>query len=153
MYPRILLSLAIFLGGILSVQGLAIKARNASATLEGGYYAHCLSITVVEHGDYKGWLSGVCADTYGSRYHNVQLNLNDCLMNLNGFINWGENGNAMKSCNCNSKKGQTQFIKCECPNGAHDMWITSELDLNTNIYYDGDTHTIGCFGHEGVEGA
>ncbi|KAK3951078.1 hypothetical protein QBC32DRAFT_215835 [Pseudoneurospora amorphoporcata] len=76
----------------------------------------------------------------------TDIELNQCLDNVNGQVHWKENGNGIGNCDCRSKWKTPLVIECQCPDDRGNKRISS-INLNEQMTYESDT--FKCFGSSG----
>ncbi|EAA30424.3 Cyanovirin-N [Neurospora crassa] len=76
----------------------------------------------------------------------TDIDLNQCLENMNGQIKWKENGNGIGTCECRSKRNTPFVIECQCPDDRGNKRISS-VNLNEQLRYENGT--FKCFGASG----
>ncbi|KAK3935380.1 hypothetical protein QBC46DRAFT_346675 [Diplogelasinospora grovesii] len=114
------------------------------AAADGGFMSQCVEYELYISGDQIGIFHALC----GVNSQPTHIDLNLCLANVNGMLWWADKGGAMGSCTCVSRRFKTEIIDCQCLDDTGDTRAAS-MDLNYQIQYDEDKHSLVCFNNYG----
>ncbi|KAK3942020.1 hypothetical protein QBC46DRAFT_310127 [Diplogelasinospora grovesii] len=125
---------------------------NPGANITGGFMNNCYSYYFGQYGEQVNKFYALCSDDITQNmFHNTYINLDECLVNLNGGLFFGDQGIGLDTCNhCQSRKNYTNWLDCWCENDNPGWFNQTSIDLNVGIYYDTYNHVLACFDNMGV---